>query len=328
MIALLAMAALIVPSSPAEAERYYGSWSSTCDTGLLCEVNSSLGHPANPLVRISVLREAGPGAKVRISVSNLDGSPPGPHSIVIDDHGYGLVEHTPSVWGVLPGHDLAVARALAKARKVYVVDGPKRYPIFPDGTAAALRDMDARQGRAGTVTAIVARGAGPASLVPAPPPLPVRFEARRPRHGLVIRPRQQLVAAWRRAAECDPELDPPTNPPQSWPVDHRSAVILVPCWLGGHNSYYLVKVGTRADGSDARDAEFDFHAAITERSGPTAPPGNPGRDERTGRLVSGQHGGLAYPSTYEEWVWDGQRFRIVEGSTSYGSTFRARVRQR
>jgi hypothetical protein len=327
MIALLAMAALIVPSSPAEAERYYGSWSSTCDTGLLCEVNSSLGHPANPLVRISVLREAGPGAKVRISVSNLDGSPPGPHSIVIDDHGYGLVEHTPSVWGVLPGHDLAVARALAKARKVYVVDGPKRYPIFPDGTAAALRDMDARQGRAGTVTAIVARGAGAASLVPAPPPLPVRFEARRPRHGLTLRPSRQRLAAWRRAVDCSPDPEG-LFPPESWALDERSAVIVLACWSGGRNSTYLVKIGTKADGSDARDAAFDFAEHVDEWSGPTAPPYNPRRDPDTGRLVSGVNGGLVFRSVEEEWVWDGQRFRLVKGSSSNGSTFRARVKRR
>jgi hypothetical protein len=327
MIALIALAALVSPSSHGDAERGFGSWGSVCDNALRCQASSSMGDPANMQVRMFVHRDAGGDAAPRIGFSSAGGSQQGPRSVVIDGHGYGLVDRGTD-WGVQPGQDLAVARALAKARSVYVVAGAERFPINAKGTAAALRDMDARQGRTGTVTAIVATGAKPASSVPAPPPLPVRLESKRPRRGLVIRPSQQLLAAWRRAAHCDGKLNPADHPPESWGIDARTGVILVGCWVGGHNDHYLVKVGRHADGTDARDAEFDFFASIGEHSGPTEPPNNPERDEDSGRLISGQRGGIAYPSTSEEWVWDGQRFRIVEGWTSYGSTFRARVRQR
>jgi hypothetical protein len=327
MIALIMLAAIALPSSHDDAERGFGSWVSTCDNGLRCEVSSSMGNPANMEVRMFVRREAGPSSAVSVSFPSLGRGQEGPRSVVIDGHGYGLIERG-SDWGLQPGLDMAVARALAKARSVYVIDGAERFPMEADGTAAALRDMDARQGRAGTVTAIVASGAKPASSVPPPPPLPVRFARKRPAKGLVIRPSQQLLAAWRRAAPCNPDLNPRDHPPESWAIDARTGVILVGCWVGGHNSYYLVKVGRKADGSDARDAEFDFQASIGERWGPTAPPDNPERDTDTGRLTSGQRGGIAYPSTSEEWIWDGRRFRMVEAWTSHGSTFRARVKQR
>ncbi|WP_114950878.1 DUF1176 domain-containing protein [Sphingosinicella terrae] len=324
---LLALAATITAAAPDETQRNFGHWVSVCDNGLRFQVSSAMGQPANINVHLHVRREAGPEAAVEIAADTDGVWGPGPHSLLIDGQLFALVQR--EILLVVPaGSAMAAARALAQARSVQVVAGGERHPISAQGSAAALRDMDARQGRTGTVTAIVATGTRAASTMPAPPPPPVRTERIAPRDGPVIRPSARRVAEWRGAEDCDPRLDPADYPTQSWPLDARQAVILVPCHAGPHYGHALVMVGRRADGSDARPASFDVELSMSERSGPAVPTDNADRSETSGRLISGQRGAIAYPSTYEEWVWDGQRFRLIERIGSYGSYFRARVRRR
>lgn len=326
MIAFLVFA-MVTASRVDEAYRSFGDWVSVCDNGLRCQVSSAMGQAANISVHMHLRREAGPRSPINVSFVSSSGWRQGRGQVLIDGRTFGLARQG-SRLEVPAALALAVARAVANGRSIEVLADGERFPVSAQGSAAALRHIDARQGRAGTVTAIVARGAAPASSVPPPPALPLRTEMRRPRRGLIIRPSAQRLAAWRRAQGCDARLDPGHYPPESWPIDRRRAVILVMCYPGNHNSYVLVKVGMRADGRDARSAIFDVDASLAERSGPTVPPDNASRDETTDRLVSGQRGAIAYPTIREEWVWDGNRFRLVERSGSYGSSFRARVRQR
>lgn len=327
---LIAPSAIIAVATPATSSargefRDFQDWVSVCDNGLRCQVSSTMGQVRNISDHIQIRREAGPQGRIEIDLWSNDRWPDGVASLHIDGQVFRLARADAQL-RVRPEASAAAARALADGRSIELRIGGERSWISAHGSAAALRDMDARQGRAGTVTAIVARGGAPATAVPPAPALPVRTEAYRPARGPVIRPSPELIARWRRAEECDAQLDPRLYPVQSWPVDRRTAVILVMCYPGGHNSFVLVKVGTRPDGSDARPATFDARISLSERSGPSVPPDNPYRADN-GRLASRQNGAIAYPSADQEWVWDGRRFRLIQDSGSDGSTFRARVRQ-
>ena len=327
MMVLLVLAVLAAAPSPDNVRRSFGDWTSVCDNGLRCQVSTIMGQARNIGVHMDLRRDAGPGSRIEVGFWSSSGWRARRASVRMDGRTFPLFRQGTRLV-VPPRSAVAAARAAARARSIHVHADGERFPISARGSSAALRDMDARQGRAGTVTAIVATGPAPASSVPPPPPLPVITERRRPTRGLVIRPSAQLLAEWRREEDCDAQMNPADYPTQSWALDQRTAVILVMCYPGGRNNHVLVKVGRRADGSDARAARFDHSTSIAERSGPTAAPDNPERDESTGRLVSGQRGGIAYASTRETWAWDGQRFRLIERWGSYGSTFRARVRQR
>ena len=324
MIAGIAFAISAASPTPAEFRDFH-DWVSVCDNGLRCQVSSTMGQARNISDHIQIRREAGPQGRVEINLWSSDRWPDGAASLHIDGQIFRLVRADAQL-RVRPEASAAAARALADGRNIELRIGSERSQISARGSAAALRDMDARRGRAGTITAIVARGGAPATAVPPAPALPVRTEAYRPAGGPVIRPSPELIARWRRAEDCDAQLDPRDYPVESWPVDRRTAVILVMCYPGGHNSFVLVRVGTRPDGSDARAATFDARVSLSERTGPSVPPDNPYRADN-GRLASGERGAIAYPSTEQEWVWDGRRFRLIEDSGSYGSTFRARVRQ-
>jgi hypothetical protein len=323
-VLLIAMAAV---QSPQSAHHQYNDWASVCDNGLRCEISSEVGVPENTDVRIHVRREAARKAAVRVEVESTASFGPGTPTLEIDGRRFTLVE-TASEHIVPPARAEAAVRALAAARRIAVVGGGKRFPIRTKGFAAALRDMDARQQRAGTVTALIATGSKPAESVPPPPPLPLRVEVKAPARGLVLHPSERRLAEWRRQGHCEQDAHWSDYPSVSWPLGGGKAVILVACYPGGHNSSWLVRVGSRRDGSDARPALFDFDLSLSENYGPSVPPDNPGRDEKTGRLVSGQSGGLVYPNTSETWVWDGSRFRLIERTGSYGSDFRARVVRR
>lgn len=325
MSALVALAALAAQLADVGRHREFQNWVSVCDNGLRCQVSSAFGQAESIDVHMHLEREAGSSSSVKVGFSSPSAWERGPHSVVIDGRVFPLAEKGEGLM-VEPGSSMAVARALGRARDIYVVNGRKHVAISANGSAAALRDMDARQRRAATVTAIVATGHLPASSVPPPPALPIRIEKRSPRTGLIIRPSAARLGAWRTEG-CHEEPSGAADPPTSWPIDGRTAVVVFMCSSGSHNPAMLVKVGTKADGSDARAALFDHDASMSEQRGPDVPPENPSRDETTRRLVSGTNGGIAYPSSWEEWIWDGNSFRLVTASSSYGSTFRAHVEQ-
>jgi hypothetical protein len=177
------------------------------------------------------------------------------------------------------------------------------------GAAAALRYMDERQHRAGTVTAIVARGTAAAATIQPPPVLPQIAEVRpsRPGPGAALGDRD--AARLRRREGCDRGLDPIDYPAQSYRLDDRSSLILLRCWQGPHNGGSLVLISSRGDARDARPAAFDYNGSVSERSGATVPPENGHWDEAKGRLVSHFR---AECGRAEEWAWDGRMFRLIE----------------
>src|SRR3546814_5327785 len=106
---------------------------------------------------ITLLRDAGPAAQPPVCL-HFYGEIKGQVQMVID--GRIIASATISGGTAIQGpRASALAIAMAQGRHMEVRQNGKAVArVSLDGPAAALRHMDARQGRAGTVTALVAAG--------------------------------------------------------------------------------------------------------------------------------------------------------------------------
>ena len=177
-------------------------------------------------------------------------------------------------------------------------------------------------GRAGTVTAAVARGPRPASAVPAARPLPVVQRARLSGTPAPLTPalRKQLQPP---NAKCDGEVG--DFPYERFALAPGKTLMLAPCWTAAYNA------GVRAvivENGGYRDAPFDDSTQTNESLT------NAAFDPETATLSAFHKGrGLGDCGVSNSWVWDGARFRMVEaramepcrGSINWLATYRARV---
>ena len=158
---ILAIAAsVVVAPVPKEAE--FGQWVVACDNGLRCE---AAGLPddgeQNGWVVLVSREAAGTAAPTGVFVPAYGDDPPAEFVLRMDGR----------PMAVRGTHFAKALRSLAAARKVEVVDGKGAVigTVPVTGASAALRYMDGRQKRAGTVTAVIEGGSRPASNAPRPP---------------------------------------------------------------------------------------------------------------------------------------------------------------
>ncbi len=179
------------------------------------------------------------------------------------------------------------------------------------GSAAAVREMDARQGRDGTTTALVATGARSAQTVKAAPPLPI-INRIVPDPALKAEP----LAAEEQATAI--KVGGCLGVPEGIDVAVLSGtqtLVLVTCDSGPYNSNSSVLVGTGATGRRRFVlATFDYKPGYgASGSGPILV--NGGWDATTARLHSNIRGrGLGDCGSSENFVWDGAMFRLVEAT--------------
>ncbi len=166
------------------------------------------------------------------------------------------------------------------------------------GSAAALLDLDDRQGRVGTVTALVRPGAAPASAVPAPPSLPV--VARLPMAAIDPPPALPDGVA--------PSGEPSCAPVAPLAFDLGGGVTL---WgVCGYAAAYNTSFGfTILDADGARPADFEI---------PGRPPDMPESLTGPSLAVDGLtlHAldlgrGLGDCGLSARWGWDGRGFGLV-----------------
>ena len=170
MITLL-LAAANVMVAPVPPGATFGNWTVACDNGRHCE---AIGLPGSDGTEsewvLYMSRGAGGAASPKITLTpGFESSASGVAHLRIDgkDTAFRFDENGEPV-----GNTAGLLTAVAGGRKVEVVDlANRRVGVVPvAGASAALRWVDDRQKRVGTVTAIVARGS--AMLVPPPPALP------------------------------------------------------------------------------------------------------------------------------------------------------------
>jgi hypothetical protein len=315
LCSLCAMAAAAQPR-PGKLE-VYKDWTVGCDNGGACMAVSLMPQSASfsdDFASVSISRGAGPNAQPSVRL-RFFGGVKGAVRISVD--GRPVATATVDGEGALirGPRGSAIAIAIAVGRQMEVSQGGKIVgrPSLT-GASAALRYIDAKQGRAGTITALVAAGPLPSGAVKPASALPRLVKGAVP-HNLKSAP---LTAAERKQAEaltgCDPEFDM-DRPADLYPLGGGKTLVMLPCGSGAYNFSSVALIATGAAGKrQFAPARFDFQPAWGEGKFPTLV--NHGWDAARSMLSSYAKGrGLGDCGSAESYMWDGTSFRLTEASS-------------
>ncbi|WP_341208869.1 DUF1176 domain-containing protein [uncultured Sphingomonas sp.] len=286
-------------------QKTFRDWTVACDNVARCAM-ASLGTDADfPAVTMQVARAAGPDGAVEVALAMPQGDGDAPATLRIDGRALPVAGE-----GLSGTAGMAIARALANATTIEALDkGGKRLgTISAAGASAALRYIDAQQGRAGTVTALVARGDKPATTVPAAPSAPrVRAVAF---GGSAAALPPALLAGMRRTAACDASFSGPA--PRAQGLADGATLVLLPCSAGAYNeidALFIVRDGK------ATPAKVDAPAGFEETGADSGTPVHSviNGDVEGGVLRSYAKGrGLGDCGVTQAFVWDGTQLRLTE----------------
>lgn len=330
MLALLALALSSGAPQPREVKTFR-DWIVGCDNGRECQAVALAGEGEPVMASLSVTRGAEAGAAPRILITSWEHEPV---AAIIEGKRFPLRRIGPADEQAFEPIDAAAfLAALIPARSVAVIDraGKDTRPISPAGAAAALLFMDDQQRRLGTVTALVRKG--PATAVPAPPPLPVIVRA--PSAGAAATLSAEQTAQLFRETQCEGE-DPPdtTRKVLIDAVDARHSLVMIPCGAGAYNYMSVPYLATRAGGQvTLKPAPFDYDP--DGREGDPTTMINAGWDTERRLLTAFAKGrGIGDCGIEHAYAWDGERFRLAElramptcrGSIDWIRIWRAEVR--
>lgn len=308
-------------------QKTFGDWTVACDNTRRCAMASLGGADgAFPPVTAQLTRKAGPDGGYEIAIAALSDDTLGPAALIVDGRRFPL-----SGDGMAGAAARMLAAAIASGRVLNVRDttGAAIGGISLAGAAAALRYIDAAQGRAGTVTATVATGTRTAATVPAATN-PPRVRAIAPAGAAATLTPAQL-AGMRRTATCE---DRATQwPPRTQGLADGTTLVLLPCSSGAYNeidALFVVRNGRIAP------AEVDAPAGFEVTGADTATPVHSIVNGAVdGDLVTSyaKGRGLGDCGVTQGFVWDGRRLRLVEqramgecrGNPDYLTVWRATV---
>jgi hypothetical protein len=311
------LAAALQTVQPGEVHKF-GRWAVGCDNGRACRAVSLLWHEDEDLPPMALDR--GPEGSAR-PVLAFPGGADRCTSFALFVDGRRIPQNLYLGCGGAKAAELAAATeavvaAMRSSDRLLIRDmGGKlvaRYSL--SGAAAALRYMDSIQRRAGTVTALAARGPAPASAVPAPPPLPVVREVRPAKAAKGPPLAAGLVRALRARHRCERVGN---QPEPSYRLDDRHFLFVIVCQGGARDLWPIVLTARQPDGRDARPARFDYDSSYNDEVYDSSAPVNAGWDEEKGRLISGWSGECGFT---EEWAWDGRMFRLIHHSEMASGT--------
>lgn len=324
IIRFAAALAAVIGMSPAMAQKprpgrleTYKDWTIGCDNRGRCEMASLLPDggewPDNP-VMLDVSRDAGADAEPEIGVSR-EGKGREELTFLIDGRKVASATSMDGEAAVRGPQASALAIAMARGGVMELRVGAKSVgrPSLA-GSAAALRYMDAKQGRAGTSAALVATGPLSRSAVRAAPPVPTVRRALIPA-GTAPSPlwREELTALGAFTG-CTDEMRN-ASPPDLYRLSKTETLVLVPCGAGAYNFSSVPIIATGIAGRRAfRFASFDYQPGWSEDD---AHPMlvNASWSPDTSLLQSYAKGrGLGDCGGSETYAWDGKGFRLVEAS--------------
>tara|TARA_R110000772_G_scaffold60328_18_gene136262 strand:- start:9113 stop:10204 length:1092 start_codon:yes stop_codon:yes gene_type:complete len=319
-------AALPVPQ-PGEIPTFR-DWAVGCDNIGNCEAVSLLAEEdgggfddwGGP---ISIIRTAGNDDIFTIRVL-FDGKGFDRYKMMVDDK---LVDTGPIVESDYPieivGEDAKkVADAIIKGKRL-IVQGPTGENITRislAGSSAALRYIDQKQDRAGTATALVARGKR--AFQPTMAELPMIAVDQWETSQLV--PEAGALVALAEDSKCKEDRYGLVED-QAYPLGKRGdvyrALVLISCGSGAYNFTSAPYVGEyRKDDS----AGWTFTPARFDRQPSWGGEGNQpllvnvGWDEQDQTLSSfGKGRGLGDCGSAENYVWDGETFRLIDASAMH-----------
>lgn len=320
---------MAMPSSAAENPLVtFKDWVAGCDNGRACTAVGQFNASNFDLASVVVERGPLPGDVPKIWFRS-EGGP------VIDLQADGkrlgvklTADADDFAITVDPASVPKVIEALKSARSLIPVrgDGKPSFPLSISGASAAMRWMDTRQRRAGSVTALVATGPKPASAVPAPPPLPVVTRAipsgplGKPLSDADIRKIQEEYA------ECSDDSDLQDKVDYARIDAHTTlAIVTAICGSGAYN-YFGIPMLLRDDGTRA-------YADMGERE-EGDPFMNLSWDSKAMTLGSYFKGrGIGDCGGGQDYAWDGKRFVSVKqtimdeclGAIAWITIYRARI---
>lgn len=311
--------------------RTFRDWTVACDNVKRCAM-ASLGPEGGdfPEVTLEVARVAGAGGGYEIALYSQRDESPAPAALLIDGARFAFAGD--GLAGEAAGR---IAQAMAAARTLAVVDaqGARLATISLAGAAAALRYVDAEQGRAGTVTATVARGDAPATRVPAAPPVPV-VRAVAP-GGSAATPGAAQLAEMRRIQACDDDMvasQPDLFKPEAFALGGGKTLVLMPCGAGAYNVIQSLFV---IDGARVAAATTDAPSGFAETGADHPRVASVVNGTFDGGLLTSyaKGRGLGDCGVVQSFAWDGRRFRLTEqramgdcrGNPNYLRTWHARV---
>lgn len=324
-----ALAAQVAPG-PFES---FGDWAVACDNVRRCEMTSLLpsdGETEPSGAELSLVREPGAAGAVSITVWPPDGAKGAP-SLAIDGARVegGSVQQGALRFSGVAAQRLATALANGHAARIVAGAGEKTGNISLTGASAALRFIDAQQGRAGGVTALVARGPKPASAVPAVAPLPVVASVAPGRTRATIS--RGMLAQMNKMSGCDAEYDRefPQPPAETGALGDGATLVLLPCGSGAYN---MLSAAFVVRGGKPVRATFD-----NDPRGLDGELINVSWDAGTGTLSThAKARGIGDCGEAVTYAWDGTRFRATQidrmdecrGSANWLTVWRAEVRRR
>lgn len=333
---LAAQAGRVEPVPSPGPIKTFGDWVVACDNVRTCEMTSLWPGETQPesgspydQVSVSVVRAAGPTTTWTVDIQ-LPGKT-GPSPLRITTEQGQVARAVPKDDMIrLTGADAAkVIAAMAAATDLRIGDETSVLGMASlKGASASLRFIDAEQGRAGTVTAAVARGPKPASAVPparAVPSVPQLRPA-----GVAAKITPALARSLFAQTKCGENYEAADRPQiETAALGGGATLALVPCGAGAYN---FASVAMILRGGKAVRARFDLTPGFTGEAEAEPMLVNAGFDAKTGQLASYAKGrGIGDCGNAETYVWDGSRFRAVEartmgecrGSVNWLATWRA-----
>lgn len=328
VITAAALLAAIVGLMPARADvplpapkpgslETYKDWTIGCDNRGRCEAVALQAEgsdwPDQPLM-LGIARDAGADADPEIWVSR-DAKGPEDLRFVVD--GREVVRATSqdgeaAVQGVVAS---TLAAAMARGGRMEVRSGSKviARPSLA-GIAAALRYMDARQGRAGTSMALVAIGPlGRGAMRAAPAPVVIR-RAIVPAGPPPVTLWREELAALGKFTGCTDEMRD-ASPPELHRLSRTETLVLVPCGAGAYNFSSVPMIATGIPGRRSfRFASFDFQPGWSEDAAHPMLVNADWSAEKSTLQSYAKGRGLGDCGGSETYVWDGTRFRLSEAS--------------
>lgn len=310
----------------------FTDWTVGCDNTLRCTLGSLLPEMGGEdMITLNLSREPGPvaagGGKISSALetsNDVEATKRLPVSFAVDGRRIALYDAA------------ALAAAIANAQSLKILDAKDGTlaTLSLKGAAAALRYIDAQQGRAGSIDAVVAKGPAPSS---APiPPLPI-ITAIAP-SGTPAKLSGAQVATMRKRATCDLGSFPDgagesITTPETYALGGGKSLVILPCSTGAYN---LIGALFIVDGTRITPAQLDARSGfeVTGADTGTFVKSVINGEFKDGVLISYAKGrGLGDCGSRQSFVWDATRFRLSEqadmaecrGNIAYITTWRATV---
>ena len=318
-------------ASPSGPVNSFKDWTVVCDNLRNCEADGFSAEDADKVAILVLTRGGAPDATAGVAIMVMDditGAPSGtPLALAVDDRPILTVTMGDEQTVTLSGNQVGVLLRAARNGAVLSLrlKDQELASVSLAGMVAALRLVDDQQSRAGTVTAIIAKGGAPLSAVPHQPALPVIHRAPAvAQTGLPDKP-PAGVKALAAKTECDTDQDLAASEPQAHRLSADKVLWQVPCWSGAYNfSSLFVIVDNKGGG--ARIAPLEGAADGTAV--------NAAYDPQTRLLGAYNKGrGVGDCGDSSEWAWTGQAFAltraasmpICRGQSDWPTSFQAKV---